>query len=221
MENQKEWVSLQMDAPFYTNGPLSKEHTHLWFAFHGYGQLADHFMKRFDILDIGQHHIVACQGLSRFYLDAEYKKIGASWMTRLDREIDIIHQQRYISQVFHNRISKVGSSIDKMKLNYFAFSQGGATLLRWLKEFKPRVDNLIMWAADFPKEFTKEDFSFLRKDSNFFIVLGDKDPYRTMIDINRQKDLVESINCNSEIITFDGGHHVRRDVLNQLINKLQ
>ncbi|KXX72081.1 alpha/beta hydrolase [Flammeovirga sp. SJP92] len=218
MEQQKNWVPLQIEAPFYTNGVLTEQTEHLWMVFHGYGQLADHFMRRFDILSSEEHHVVSCQGLSRFYLDSQYQKVGASWMTKLDREADIRHQQLYISNVFENRLNALGEK--KVKYNYLAFSQGGATLLRWLNYYKPKVDNLILWAGDIPKELTAEDFSFLTPNSNVMMVLGDKDPFRTFIDVKRQKELLNSLNCNSKFIKFDGGHHVRRDVLEECVKHL-
>ncbi|WP_052444282.1 alpha/beta hydrolase [Flammeovirga sp. OC4] len=217
MEHHQQWVPLQVEAPFYTNGTVTNKTEHLWMVLHGYGQLADHFMRRFDILNTDRHHVVGCQGLSRFYLDKQYQKVGASWMTKLDREADIRHQQEYLSNVFENRLSELGDQKDHLKFNYLAFSQGGATLLRWLKYYKPKVDNLILWAADMPKEFTLDDYSFLSPDSTVFIVLGDRDPFRTFIDIKKQKELLNSLNCNSKFINFDGGHHVRRDVLEECV----
>lgn len=216
MEIDKEWVSIPIEAPFYANAPIDEKIANFWMVFHGYGQLAEHFIRRFNIYDDKEHHIVACQGLSRFYLDNTYQKVGASWMTRLEREADITHQKRYISAVYENRLKNINEKKNKVKNNFFAFSQGGATLLRWLSAYKPRVDNLILWAADLPKELTIDDFSFLNQDSNLIIVLGDKDPFKTLIDVNRLKELLASLNCNSDFITFDGGHHVRRDVLSKL-----
>ncbi|MBB6459131.1 alpha/beta hydrolase [Flammeovirga kamogawensis] len=218
MSSTKEWVSIKFDTPFLTNNTLTSEMESLWFVFHGYGQLAEHFIRRFDVLDLSKNHVVALQGLSKFYLDSSYKKVGASWMTKLEREVDILHQKRYIDEVFYNRLMKADKK--EVKLNFFAFSQGGATLLRWLKDAQPKVDNLIMWAADLPSEFTEDDFKFLSAKSNLFVVLGTQDPFAKMIDITRQKELLQSLPCSTEFVSFEGGHLVKRDVLETIIEKL-
>ncbi|WP_281613723.1 hypothetical protein [Flammeovirga sp. SubArs3] len=218
MENQKEWVSIKMDAPFYTNGNQSEETEHLWFLFHGYGQLAEHFMRRFDIVDPKKHHVVALQGLSRFYLDNKYEKIGASWMTRMEREKDIIHQKRYIDEVYYDRL--FNTKVFDIKKNFFAFSQGGATLMRWLKNTQPEVDSIVMWGADFPHELSPEDFSFLNEEVNLIYVIGENDPFLEMIKLERIKKLLNDLTCNTEIVTFKGGHHVHRETLQKIINKL-
>ncbi|AZQ61331.1 hypothetical protein EI427_03560 [Flammeovirga pectinis] len=218
MNSSKEWVSIKFDAPFLTNNTLTSEMDALWFVFHGYGQLAEHFIRRFDVLDSSTNHVVALQGLSKFYLDNNYKKVGASWMTKLEREVDILHQKRYIDEVFYNRLMKADKK--EMKLNFFAFSQGGATLLRWLKDAQPKVDNLIMWAADLPSELTVTDFNFLSEESNLVVVLGNQDPFAKMIDITRQKELLQNLPCSTEFVSFDGGHLVKRDVLETIIEKL-
>ncbi|ANQ49337.1 alpha/beta hydrolase [Flammeovirga sp. MY04] len=218
MEYQEEWVKLQVEAPFVFNREATKETEHVWFLFHGYGQLAEHFIRRFDILE-EHHHVVALQGLSRFYLDDKYEKIGASWMTRMHREKDIIHQKKYIEEVVQNRLLSIPSF--DVKRNFFAFSQGGATLLRWLVDAQPEVNALILWAADIPKEFTVEDFDFLSPDSKVIYVIGDNDPFRSFIEIEKLKDFIKQLKCETDIVTFRGGHSVNRPTLKTVLKNHQ
>ncbi|OHX66247.1 alpha/beta hydrolase [Flammeovirga pacifica] len=215
MSHKEEWVSIQIDAPFIYNEQTTKETEHVWFLFHGYGQLAEHFIRRFDILNPITHHVVALQGLSRFYLDEKYEKIGASWMTRMHRDRDIVHQKKYIEEVVQNRLLSIPSF--DVKRNYFAFSQGGATLLRWLVDAQPEVNALILWAADIPTEFTPEDFSFLSEDSKVIYVIGDNDPFRSFLEIEKLKEFIKQLNCKTEIVTFRGGHSVNRPTLKNVL----
>ena len=60
----------------------------VWVLLHGYGQLARFFLNKFEGLEDGLL-IAAPEGLSRFYLDAQHQRVGATWMTREDREHEI------------------------------------------------------------------------------------------------------------------------------------
>ncbi len=56
-------------ARYYTLGPTHGFPRELWFVCHGYGQLAERFLRQFAPLDDGTRLIVAPEALSRFYLD--------------------------------------------------------------------------------------------------------------------------------------------------------
>ena len=58
-------------------GALSAETREIWFVVHGYGQLAEYFIRHFRGLDDGTRYIVAPEGLSRFYVK-EWTRVGAS-----------------------------------------------------------------------------------------------------------------------------------------------
>src|SRR5258708_36620736 len=74
-------------ARYYTLGPIGAATRQVWFACHGYGQLAERFLQRFEPLDDGAHLIGAPEGLSRFYLsdNPRERPVGATWMTRKNR----------------------------------------------------------------------------------------------------------------------------------------
>ncbi len=85
-------------ARYYTLGPIGAATRQVWFACHGYGQLAERFLQRFEPLDDGAHLIVAPEGLSRFYLsdNPRERRVGATWMTREDRLNEIADYVRYL-----------------------------------------------------------------------------------------------------------------------------
>ena len=81
-------------ARYFTLGGGAGVH-HVWFVLHGYGQLASALLRNFEGLANPSRLIVAPEGLSRFYVDpiasgpAARRRVGASWMTREDRLIEI------------------------------------------------------------------------------------------------------------------------------------
>src|SRR3989454_6016320 len=56
----------------------------VWFACHGYGQLAARFLEKLRVLDDGRRYLVAPEGLSRFYLSESPtdRRGGAGWVRR-------------------------------------------------------------------------------------------------------------------------------------------
>ena len=60
------------------------------YVLHGYGQLAEFFVRKFRELG-DEYLIVAPEGMHRFYLQGSSGRVGASWMTKEDREQDIKH----------------------------------------------------------------------------------------------------------------------------------
>ena len=75
-----------------SSAPEDSAARELWYVLHGYGQLAAPFLEEFRAIDDGTRLIVAPEALSRFYEgDAQARlhkdaSVGASWMTREDRE---------------------------------------------------------------------------------------------------------------------------------------
>ena len=83
-------------------GPEGPGVRELWYVLHGYGQLAAPFLEEFRAIDDGTRLIVAPEALSRFYEgDAKSRlhkdaRVGASWMTREDREAEIADYLGYL-----------------------------------------------------------------------------------------------------------------------------
>ena len=86
---QENHIKIAKTARYFQLAEIGSEIREVWFVCHGYGQHAGYFLKHFECLNNGGRLIVAPEGLSRFYLDGFYGRIGASWMTREDRLNDI------------------------------------------------------------------------------------------------------------------------------------
>src|SRR5437867_5464394 len=84
-------LSVSRTARYFTLGERSAAVAEVWFACHGYGQLAARFLEQLRVLDDGTRYLVAPEGLSRFYLSESptERRVGARWMTREDRIADI------------------------------------------------------------------------------------------------------------------------------------
>src|SRR6266513_3311805 len=128
-------IEVRRSARYYTLGEPSAETRDVWFACHGYGQLAADFIKEFEIIAHPTRVIVAPEALSRYYAANEpgfhssESKVLASWMTREDREAEIDDYVAYLDAVY----ADVFESLDRARVTVHAlgYSQGAATVSRW------------------------------------------------------------------------------------------
>src|SRR5881398_3935866 len=94
-------IGVSRSARYFTLGEKPQGVAEVWFACHGYGQLAARFLEKLRVLDDGRRCVVAPEGLSRFYLSESpaERRVGASWMTREDRLAEIDDYVPYLDGV--------------------------------------------------------------------------------------------------------------------------
>ena len=214
----KHSISFEFSSSYITYNQLTDNTENIWIVFHGYGQLSKYFIRRFDVLDRDKNYIIAPQGLSKFYVDDDYKNVGASWLTKEDRGSDLLNQQKYLIKLMDELKLKIDFS--KIKVNLFGFSQGVSALTRLLMNYNMKVNNIIIWAGWVPEEFFNINKDVL-KDTNLFFVVGNKDKYYNNPIIKGYIEKFKKI-LNKEIdySVFDGGHIVDRKVLKKINEKL-
>src|SRR5882762_5598050 len=125
-------------ARYFTLGdPAHAEQ--MWFACHGYGQLAARFLEKLRVLDDGRRYLVAPEGLSRFYLSESptERRVGASWMTREDRLAEIDDYVRYLDAVYADVFGSLARA--QVTLHALGYSQGASTVSRWARSEERRV----------------------------------------------------------------------------------
>ncbi len=211
-------ISFEFSSSYITYNKLTDNTENIWIVFHGYGQLSKYFIRRFDVLDGDKNYIIAPQGLSKFYVDHDYKNVGASWLTKEDRGSDLLNQQKYLIKLMDELKLKIDFS--KIKVNLFGFSQGVSALTRLLMNYNMKVNNVIIWAGWVPDEFFNINKDVL-KDTNLFFVVGNKDKYyNNPIIKGYLKKFKNILNKKIDYFVFNGGHIVDRKVLKKINEKL-
>lgn len=207
-------VTLKIRATYETLGELTEKTEVIWVVYHGFGQLAKYFIKRFDILDLEKCYVIAPQGLSKFYMD-RFSKVGASWLTRESKEIDLENQLNYVQAVFEQETQGVNWS--KVKLNIMGFSQGTATSSRWIAKFKVPFDKFIFFAGTIAHDVSKADLDFMKPNAKVYMIVGDKDEFITTERIEKGTAAITNQMKAPNVIVFDGVHKVDRAALKQAI----
>ncbi len=214
---QEHHVSVRRTARYYTLGTLSEKTRRIWFVLHGYGQLAQYFIRRFDVVANDETVVIAPEGLSRLYTDQQYGKVGASWLTREDRDNEVTDYVAYLDQVLAAVLD--GRTLDGLDVTLMGFSQGASTVCRWLdKSEQVRANRLLLWAGYFPNGLSDVLRPGTTADLPVEYVYGRDDEYISQLsDVDAYLNRLKADVPHLRIIPFDGKHVVDRVVLTGLV----
>ncbi len=176
-----------------------------WMIAHGYGMLSTYFAKKFMALP-ETHELIVPEGLHRFYLQGTEGRVGASWMTKEERESDIRDYIRFLNQLYDIYRN------DQAPLIAFGFSQGVATICRWVAQLPEMPAHLILWAGVIPPDMDPHTWENVYSNVPITIFVGTQDPYRTSAH-NELYQHIKSVGKQVSIVEFDGAHTVDADVL--------
>ncbi len=208
-------VDFKLKARYYTYGELNEDTRYLFIAFHGYGQMASYFIRNFEGLG-KEYFIVVPEGLHHFYLEGMTGRVGASWMTKEDRQTDIENQSAYLNEIVAQFDELKKSNV---KLIVFGFSQGVATALRWIVRNEIKVNSFLNWAGSLPNDLEANAVESIMKGVNIKLILGEDDPYINEKVKSEMKSLIHTYKLNIENITYQGDHRIYPKILNKIVNQ--
>jgi predicted esterase len=211
---KEQTIEIKKTARYYTLGTLSENTKTVWFVCHGYGQLANYFLRNFKSLENEKTFVISPEGFHRYYLDGFSGRVGASWMTKEGRLNDIADYVAYLDQLYHNVFNLVNRN--NVTVNVLGFSQGGATATRWTCQGISKIDNLILWAAVYPPDLNFEADTQTLNSLNFKLVIGDDDKFISESALLEHINLLDKKRINYELIRYNGTHNIDSDTLEGL-----
>jgi predicted esterase len=189
----------------------------VWFLCHGYGQLASDFIARAHALDAPDRLLVAPEALSRFYVDRTRPAgegpptVGASWMTREDRDHEIMDQLSYLDAVYDHVMARIAEP--PARVCALGFSQGVATVIRWLLGGRSRFDDVIAWAGSWPLEIDpardRERLASVRLSA----VFGARDALQPWVKSEETLARLAGAGLTVRVVEFSGGHRLDDETL--------
>ena len=213
-------IAVTRTARYHILGEPGDHIEDVWFVTHGYGQLASDFIKEFEIIADPRRLIVAPEALSRYYISTAVEfhgpdsKVGATWMTREDRESEITDYVSYLDDLYNEILSDIGTR--DVAVTVLGFSQGGATANRWLTRGSSRADRLIMWGSLLPADADLNHAAGFFRDVSLTIVYGTRDQFGDPGMIAGYEKKLESYGVPYNVLTFEGGHRMDRETLKEL-----
>ena len=181
----------------------------VWLVFHGLGYLSKYFINYFSELNSDENYIIAPQAPSKYYQDKGFKHVGASWLTRVNTDVETENVLNYIDSVYQNEIT--GKLPNLIVLGY---SQGVSIAARWLAKRKIQCDMLILHSGGIPVELKPEDFEFLKPNVKVIYLYGDKDQYVT--EARKTEEQLKGSKLFKDRLStevFDGIHEVNKEFL--------
>ncbi len=213
-------IAVRRTARYFTLGEPSTAVRELWVVCHGYGQLASSFLEAFVPIAAPSRLVVAPEGLSRFYLDRTLgatdppPRVGATWMTREDREHEIADHVAYLDQLHDALCDRLGgwaadsTGEARVKLHALGFSQGVATVGRWMAYGRSRAAELVCWAGSFPPDVDLAALAPRLDGAVVTFVAGERDELATWANAETQLRRFTDAGIAARLVRFPGGHRL-------------
>jgi predicted esterase len=174
-EAREHHLAVTRTARYWTLGEAAGEDPEVWFVLHGYAQLARRFLSRFGTIAEGRL-VVAPEALSRFYVESPRGRhgkesvVGATWMTREDREAEIADNVGYLDSLAAEVLPA------NARVTVLGYSQGVAAAWRWAAYGAARPpDKLVLWAGFFPHDLDVKRAARALEHSQIVMVRGADD----------------------------------------------
>ncbi len=179
---------------------------------HGYGQLAETFVHEFEGLAKESIDLVLPEGLSRFYIRRGRGEVGASWMTKEVRHVDIENAMNYLSQVYQ----KAQLSANDYLLG---FSQGAEMASRMFLTHDFKV--LVLWGGKLADECFKPENLERLKNKKIYFVQGNSDHIFSNENAEQLERKCRENGLVLKVIKFEGGHEVKKEVVTELFDLIK
>lgn len=214
MTKQQKQVNYQSTNTYETLNSFTDKTKNIWIVLHGIGYLSKYFIKYFDELNADENYIIAPQAPSKYYLKNQYKYVGSSWLTKENTFTETTNVLAYLDAVY------AAEKLPKdCNLIIFGFSQGVSIATRWVASRQLKCQQLILYAGGIPKELTAKDFNFVGfKNTTISVIVGNKDQYLTSEVLKYETKRIEELfQGKAKQSVFDGGHEIKKELINQLV----
>lgn len=215
-------------ARYCTVGDARASTRELWILVHGYGQLARRFLRHFAALEDASRILLAPEALSRFYLESApdgshaEARVGATWMTREDRLAEIDDYVEYLDAVLAAALETINSAgANPPRVIVLGFSQGVATVSRWLALGRSQVAAAVFWAGAAANDLDLDGLRARLGDAPLLLVAGDRDPFIDPSTLTTQVSRLRRHGLEPRLVPFAGGHEIDAQALGEVVRALR
>lgn len=195
-----------------------------WYVLHGYRQLADRFIERFRELASPARLIVAPEALNHFYLEdlathgphGPSAPVGATWMTRLEREHEIADYVRYLDRL--DRTLDLPADVHRVVLG---FSQGSQTAARWAVLGRRRPDRLVLWGGLFPPDLDVAAHARRLRALQPVLIRSEQDASLPVEKVDAEIERLRARGIEATTVRHGGGHTIGRDALRETASEVE
>jgi predicted esterase len=209
-------ITVPRTARYITLGEIESAEE-VWFVLHGYSMLAASFLRWFEPVARPGRLLVAPEALSRAYVEEKgIRRVGASWMTKEDRDAEIEDYVRYLDLMGSRVLAGVPG---KPRIEIHGFSQGTATACRWVSFGHLQAERLMLWSGLVPPDLPLDRYGPVLDRNGLELAFGSRDSFIHTADVDREQARLAAAGLTPRIHRFEGGHRVDRGTLESLIKE--
>lgn len=208
---QSHTIAISRTAKYVTLGELTEQTREIWFVLHGYGQLAEYFIRKFEKVQNGHTLVVAPEALSRFYTKDDFGRVGASWMTKQERQSEIDDYVEYLNTLYQKVVAE--HSLENIRITVVGFSQGTATASRWVNAGQVPCHRLILWGGYFANGLLDLISADRLPTDHTYFVYGTQDEFLSQLHVEEYLSKLLDEVPGLKIIEYAGGHTIDTQVL--------
>lgn len=208
---QSHKTAVQKTAHYYTLGKPTINTKRFWIVCHGYGQLASRFIQQFQLLDLEENFILAPEGFHRFYWQGFSGDVVASWMTKADRLDDIQDYTTFLQQLHIEYLTILPQEVEIILLG---FSQGCATVCRWMSALQPKCNKLVLWGGTLPEDIDYQPLLPYFETKDIIFAHGTSDQFLTIENrVNKHIEFAKTQGIAMKTWSYEGKHETRKAVV--------
>lgn len=214
MKVNENLVDYRATHSYATLNTLSENTKNVWIVFHGLGYLSKYFLRYFKELPEEENYIIAPQAPSKYYLDKQYRHIGACWLTKENTKQETANILAYLDAVY--AAEKIPSHC---RLFIFGYSQGVSIATRWVVHRQLKCDRMILYAGGLPKELQADDFDFFdRHHTKVSTLIGNLDEYINEERLKHENQRIDALfKGKAEQIVYEGTHQMQKELLRRFL----
>jgi predicted esterase len=211
-------IRVTRTARYYTLGADLPEANHIWIALHGYAMMGERFARLLaPLADAPGSLVVSAEALSRFYLETgrdgrHSDSVGATWLTREDRENEIADAIHYLDQLHAELVERAPPSA---VVSILGFSQGAAMAARWVAIGAVLPEQLVIWGINPPSDALPQVAERMA-GREVVLIAGDRDPFAPEGGIESVAASLSQQGVRARAERFRGGHALSKSVLRRL-----
>jgi predicted esterase len=211
-------ITVPRTARYITQGEIESA-SEVWFVLHGYSMLAASFLRWFEPVARPGRLVVAPEALSRSYHEEKgIRRVGASWMTKEDRDAEIEDYVRYLDLMAARVLAGVPA---EPRVEVHGFSQGTATACRWVAFGNRPASRLMLWSGLVPPDLPLDRYGPVLNRAGLEMAFGNRDTYIPAADVDREQARLAAAGLTPRFHRFDGGHRVDRATLASLTKEAE
>lgn len=135
-------------------------------------------------------------------------------MTREDRTNEIADYVLYLDALLRELRRKVAPDVSVTALG---FSQGAATVSRWVAASRPALRELVLWGGLLPPEFSETGSLGGLTAQPLRLVVGKEDRYFSSTLVQKELERLGGLGLTVNPVLFEGGHTIDGVTLRSLI----